>query len=393
MMTAFLLARAGIEVVVLEKHKDFLRDFRGDTIHPSTFELMYQLGLLEEFLQLPHQEAKQLGAQFNDRFLKIADFSHLPVAKAVLGFMPQWDFLNFLQKKAQAYPAFKLIVNARATDLLIENDIISGVLAETPEGLLRVQASLVIGADGRSSVVREKAGLEVVSSVAPIDVLWFRIRKSAGKENQSLGRLYHGRLMILIDREEYYQCGYVIAKGEYDALKERGLPAFIKELEIIAPFLGDAVYELQKWEDVSKLSVVVDHLKEWFTKGVLCIGDAAHAMSPVGGVGINLALQDAVATANMLYPVLKGGKDVDISILKKVQERRSFPARMIQRMQIVVHKAIIKQQRNAVKAASPPLVMRLLDRIPYLRRFPARLIGLGIRRENIETPEIKPAEV
>ena len=389
MMTGFLLARAGIDVVVVEKHADFLRDFRGDTIHPSTFELLHELGLLNQFLQLPHQEVSQIGVKFEDNFYLVADFSHLTVAKPVIGLIPQWEFLNFLKGKATVYPNFQLIMDAKVIDLLKENRRVTGVVASTPDGMLEIRSSLVIGADGRHSIVREKAGLQVISSGASIDVLWFRLQKNEGPVNQSFGRVYKGKMLVLIDRKDYFQCGYIIAKGQYEKLKEQGIQLFKNQLQELVPFLKVSVANLKSWEEVSILTVTVDHLKKWYDEGVICIGDAAHAMSPVGGVGINLAIQDAVATANILFPAFKRKDVITSSILKKVQQRRAFPARLIQRFQIRVHKGIIERQLNTGEVLNVPFMLRLLNKFSLLRRIPALVIGMGVRREHIQTPAQK----
>lgn len=388
MMTGFLLARAGIEVLVLEKHADFFRDFRGDTIHPSTFELIHELGILDEFLALPHQEQSGLGAVFNDRFLKLADFSHLPVAKPALGFMPQWDFLNFLKTQGEHFRNFHLMMNVETTDLLKGNGKICGVKAETAEGVLEIQADLVIAADGRHSLLREKAGLKVIVSGVPIDVLWFKLSKQKSDPGQALGFFRQGKLTVMLDRNDYWQCGYVIPKGDFDKIKENGLSYFGTDLSAAVPFLKDRVHELIDWDQIKLLSVEMDHLEKWYDEGLLCIGDAVHAMSPVGGVGINLAIQDAVATANILYPSLKEKIPIDTNLLQQVQKRREYPTRVTQRIQRVIQNGIINRRQNRQKQ-NAPLLMRMLDSWPLLRRIPARLIGMGIRTEHIKTPYIK----
>lgn len=386
MMAGLLLARAGIDVMVLEKHADFFRDFRGDTIHPSTFQLMHELDMLDDFLNVPHQEIQTLGARFNGRFLQLADFSHLGVAKPALGLMPQWDFLNFLKDRAKAYPHFHLLMQTKAVDLLKQDERIVGVKAQTPDGLVAIHAKLVIGADGRHSDVREKAGLQIISTGVPIDVLWFRLSKKATDPSQSLGNFYYGKMMVLLDRAEYWQCAYVIDKGDFENIKQKGLPVFRHELAEVVPFLHDRMNELQDWEQVKLLSVAIDRLEKWYTPGLLCIGDAAHAMSPIGGVGINLALQDAVAAANILYQSLRENKNIDSAILQHVQKRRELPTKFTQRLQVTIQKGIISRRLQAGKQNKPPLVMRLLNRWPLLRRLPARLIGIGFRPEHIRTP-------
>ena len=382
MMAGFLLARAGIAVVVLEKHKDFFRDFRGDTIHPSTFQVMHELGLLEAFLQVPHQEINSLSAIFNGRAIKLADFCHLKAAKPVLGLMPQWDFLNFVAEQAVRYSCFSLIREANVIDLLREQDVITGVSALTPDGPLEVHARLVIGADGRGSVVRKKAGLAVIDTGAPIDVLWFRLSRQTSDPEQTFGNFHYGEILIMLNREEYWQCGYIINKGGFEKIREGGLDAFHKKLTEICAFLGDRVQELGEWSDLRLLSVAIDHLETWYRDGLICIGDAAHAMSPVGGVGINLAIQDAVAAANLLYEPLNRGSRVPVAVLRQLQKRRTFPARMIQALQVRIQKGIVDGRGNT----GVPLIMRLVDRFPVLRRIPAMLMGKGVRPEHVHSP-------
>jgi 2-polyprenyl-6-methoxyphenol hydroxylase-like FAD-dependent oxidoreductase len=389
MMTGLLMARAGIDVIVLEKHADFFRDFRGDTIHPSTFQLMHELGMLEEFLRIPHQEVKQLGAMFNGEFLRLADFSRLRVEKKTIGLMPQWDFLNFLAEKAKRYSNFRLMTESEFTDLVHENGKIKGVVTKTPQGEIKILAKLVIGADGRSSDVREKAGLKIITTGVPIDVLWFRLSKHENDPLQSLGHFNHGRLMVMLDRREYWQCGYVIPKGDLEKIRQRGLSNFHSEISSIVPFLENRIKELDDWEKIKLLSVAIDHLENWSMDGLLCIGDAAHAMSPVGGVGINLALQDAVATANILCKPLIEGKEMTEQLLSKVQKRREFPTLMTQRVQVVVQKAVISRRAEEKKSQKAPLLMRWLNKSKWLRSIPARLIGIGLRPEHIQSTEKK----
>jgi len=387
MMVGFLLARSGIEVIVLEKHKDFFRDFRGDTIHPSTFELMHELGMLDEFLKIPHQEIKELGARFNGKFIKLADFSHLSVAKPALGLMPQWDFLNFLREKAMRFKNFRILMETKFSDLVLEDGKINGVMATTNSGTITIHAGLVIGADGRDSLVRKKGGLKIVSKAVPIDVLWFKLSKQNGDPDQTLGNFNYGKLLVMLDRNDYWQCGYVIPKGGFDVLKEKGLTFFANELTEVVPFMEKRMGEIKDWEQVRLLSVTIDRLVKWYKDGLLCIGDAAHAMSPVGGVGINLALQDAVATANILYKSLLADGFAATSILSKVQKRREFPARVTQQLQIVIQKTIVRGNYENKKFQRPPFIMRMLNRWFFLRRLPARLIGMGIRPEHIKTPD------
>lgn len=390
MMLGFLLARAGIDVIVLEKHADFFRDFRGDTIHPSTFQLMYELGVLDEFLKVPHQEIEKFSAVFNDTPIQIANFSHLKVAKPVLGLMPQWDFLKFLQLQAAPYPKFRLVMNAEATGLIKENGRVTGVNVSSADGLTQVTADIVIAADGRRSLLREKAGLKVISSGVPIDVLWFRISRQKSDPSQILGRFNFGKIMVMLDRNEYWQCAYVIEKGGYEKIHQKGLGPFRKDVTEVAHFLAGRQDELKTWDDIKLLTVDIDHLETWYTDGLLCIGDAAHAMSPIGGVGINLAIQDAVATANILYKPLNEKKPISTAILRLVQKRRTLPTWFIQRLQITIQNSVIKA-RLSDKNIKPPFFMRLINVFPVLQRLPARAVGIGIRPEHIHTPDIASA--
>ena len=389
MFCGFLLARAGIDVVVLEKHADFLRDFRGDTIHPSTLELMYELGVLEDFLLRPHQELSQISAQIDDFTVAVADFSHLPTHCKFVGLMPQWDFLNFIAEKGKAYPAFHLRMETEVTDLLVEDGRVAGVRAQSPRGALEVHADLTIGADGRRSIVREKAGLQVLDLGAPIDVLWMRVSREPSDPVRALGRFRAGKILVTIDRGEYWQCAYVIPKGAFDAVRQRGLASFQQEIAGIAPFLRERLSELKDWNDVKLLTVAVDRLRQWSRTGLLCIGDSAHAMSPIGGVGINLAIQDAVAAANILADPLTHGPVSD-ERLREVQRRREFPTRVTQGFQVFAHKRFIGPAlRDARPITRLPLALKLLQMFPILRRIPARLVGIGVRPEHVRTPEVK----
>ena len=307
MVLAYLLARAGVEVLVLEKHADFLRDFRGDTIHPATLELMYELGLLYEFLKVPHDELRELAAEIGGTKLTVADFTHVPTHCKFIALMPQWDFLNFMSDHAKRYPEFNLRMQAEVTDVITEGDRITGVRAKTQLGLVEIRAELVIGADGRHSVVRQKAGLEVETFGSPIDVLWMRIPRKPGDPPQTFGHVDSGRILVMIQRGEYWQCAFVIPKGAFDAIREKGLPEFRENIFRLQPFLRGREQELQSWDDIKLLTVVIDRLKQWYRPGLLCIGDSAHAMSPIGGVGINLAIQDAVAASNILAPAFQRG--------------------------------------------------------------------------------------
>jgi 2-polyprenyl-6-methoxyphenol hydroxylase-like FAD-dependent oxidoreductase len=382
MMLGLLLARQGVEVLVLEKHADFLRDFRGDTIHPSTLEVMHELGLLDEFLARPHQQTQTVSLVVGGETLTLGDFSHLPTRCKFIVFMPQWEFLDFIADHAREYPHFQLRMQAEVTDLIEEQGRVAGVRVSTPEGPLDVQADLVVGADGRRSVVREKAGLEVMDLGAPMDVLWMRMSRRPDDPSQLLGRIEAGQMLVMIDRGEYWQCAYLIPKGSLERLKQEGLPSFRAKLARIAPFLADRVEELRSWDDIKLLSVAVDRLKQWYRPGLLCIGDAAHAMSPAGGVGINLAIQDAVATANILGPLLKRGL-VDTEQLALVQKRREWPTRMTQRLQVLLQNRMITPVLNSKRPVSPPWLIRWLARRPLFRRIPARLVGIGFRPEHV----------
>ncbi|HKU47080.1 MAG TPA: FAD-dependent oxidoreductase [Burkholderiales bacterium] len=367
MMLGLLLARAGIETLVLEKHADFLRDFRGDTLHPSTLEVMAELGLLERLLALPHDRVAEIGGQFGAQAVQIADFRRLPVRCGFIAMMPQWEFLNFLATEAARYPAFKLRMNAEVTGL-----IDGGVKV----GSESIKAELVVGADGRHSTVRRAAGLEVEALGAPIDVLWFRLARTPEDPSNSMGRFDAGAIFVLINRREYWQAGYVIPKGAADRVRAAGLPAFRATVERLMPWAADSVGEIRSWDQVKLLTVQIDRLKRWWRPGLLCIGDAAHAMSPVGGVGINLAIQDAVAAANIL-------RDLSDQELERVQRRRMWPVKVTQRLQIVVQDRVITRVLGSTGPLRPPLALRLFDRFPLLRTIPGRLIGMGVRPEHI----------
>jgi 2-polyprenyl-6-methoxyphenol hydroxylase-like FAD-dependent oxidoreductase len=392
MMLGYLLARAGVEVIVLEKHADFLRDFRGDTIHPSTLEVMHELGLLDEFLKRPHQEMQRLGAQIEDFSVAIADLSHLPTKCKFVALMPQWDFLNFLVEAGRNFNTFRVMMNAEATDLIEKSGTIRGVRVKSETGALEIRAHLVVAADGRRSVLRERAGLEVQVLGAPMDVLWLRLsRNGATDPGQTLGRFRAGKFMVMINREDYWQCAFIIPKGAIDRVRARGIEAFRADIVTVAPFLASRVAELRSFDDVKLLSVAVDRLREWYRPGLLCIGDAAHAMSPIGGVGINLAIQDAVAAANILARDLRRGA-VSVGRLRAVQQRRMFPTRATQRMQILAQDRIVGPAitRGAAPMRKPPLLLRLMNRLPILSRIPARIIGMGFRPEHVKIPPAPP---
>jgi 2-polyprenyl-6-methoxyphenol hydroxylase-like FAD-dependent oxidoreductase len=386
MMLGFLLARAGVDAVVLEKHADFFRDFRGDTIHPSTLQLMFELGLLDAFLKLPHQKASTLSAFFGDHEYLVADFTHLPTHGKFIALMPQWDFLNFLAEHGKAYPAFHLRLRAEATDLSEETGHVAGVRANTPDGTLEVRADLTVGCDGRHSTVRTRAGFNVVDLGAPMDVLWFRMPKAPNDPATTMGRFMPGRIIVVIDRGDYWQCAFVIHKGAYDETRRAGLPAFCKNVAQAVPAFADRVDSLVDWDQVKLLTVAVDRLERWHRPGLLCIGDAAHAMSPIGGVGVNLAVQDAVAAANILWRPLKE-RTLRADDLAKVQERRTFPTRVTQSAQVFLQNKVIGRALAADRLQAPwPL--RLLSRFALLRRIPARLVGMGARPEHVHTPDV-----
>ncbi len=392
MMLGFLLARAGVDVVVLEKHKDFLRDFRGDTIHPSTLEIMAELGLLDEFLKLPHQKARTLGGAFGGLQFNFADFSHLPTAAKFIAMMPQWDFLNFLSRHGKRYPGFHLRMEAAAVELIEDAGRVTGVRAATPDGPLDIRADLVVGCDGRHSTLRAKAGMKVDELGAPMDVLWFRLPRLPSDPDQSMGRFDAGRIFVLIDRGDYWQCAYVIPKGSIEEVRRAGMDAFRAGLAQSVPKFADRVGELRDWDQIKLLTVAVDRLATWHRPGLLCIGDAAHAMSPIGGVGINLAVQDAVAAANILWEPLSRGR-VSEDDLARVQRRREFPTRVTQAIQVFLQNRVISRALAAKGSLQVPLAIRLLARFPLLRRIPARLLGLGVRPEHVRTPEATASRV
>ncbi|MGA9965109.1 MAG: FAD-dependent oxidoreductase [Terriglobales bacterium] len=381
-MLGFLLARQGVDVFVLEKHADFLRDFRGDTIHPSTLEIMYELGILDEFLKRPHQKVTELAGKVGSETVTVADFTHLPTHCHFLALMPQWDFLNFITEQGRQYSTFHLKMQAEVTDLIEVSGTVAGVRAKTPNGILEIRAPLTVGADGRHSVVRERAGLEVIDLGAPMDVMWMRISRHPTDPAQSLGHFDRGRILFLINREDYWQCAFVIPKGTADEIRQRGLVAFQQEIVALEPFLQDRIEELRDWKQISLLTVRVDRLTRWFRPGLLCIGDAAHAMSPIGGVGINLAIQDAVAAANILGPKLRQN-NVTESDLQAVQRRRNFPTRATQWFQILIQNNVIRRILGSAETLSVPWPLKVLRRWPISRRIPARLLGLGFRPEHV----------
>ena len=387
----YLLARAGVDTLILEKHADFLRDFRGDTVHPSTLEVMYELGLLEDFLRRPHQEYRQVSLNFNGTEITVADLSHIRTQSKFVAVMPQWDFLNFLTEQGSRYPDFRLRMRNEVTDVLVEDGRVVGVTGKTPSGPFEVRADLTVGADGRRSVVRQKGGLQVHDLGAPIDVLWMRLPRQPSDPEFALGHVRSGKMLVTINRRDYWQCARVIPKGAFEQIRQRGLPAFRDELADIAPFLRGRGDALRSWDDVQLLTVLVDRLREWSRPGLLCIGDSAHAMSPVGGVGINLAIQDAVAAANILTKALLQGAP-DIRDLRAVQERREFPTRVTQGFQVKAHtRIIVPVLEGRVKVDKLPFALRLFRDFPIFRRIPARLIGIGVRPEHIKDGLREPA--
>jgi 2-polyprenyl-6-methoxyphenol hydroxylase-like FAD-dependent oxidoreductase len=386
-MLGFLLARAGIKVIVLEKHQNFLRDFRGDTIHPSTLELMHELGLLEAFLKLPHEEVRHLRGIVGTTTVQIGDFTHLPTRCGFIALMPQWDFLNFLAEQGARYPGFDLRMQAEATALIEQDGRCVGLRAKTPTGELAIRAVLVVGADGRHSTVRERAGLTVDDLGAPIDVLWMRLSRRPGDGEEPLGRIGAGKILVMLNRGDYWQCAFVIPKDGYDDIKQRGLDSLRAAIVELAPGFQDRVAELRDWDDIKLLTVKIDRLRQWYRPGLLCIGDAAHAMSPVGGVGINLAIQDAVAAANRLAGPLRAGQ-AGTDALADVQRRRTFPTRATQRLQLAVQDNVLSRVLASRSMPSPPWPVRLIGRCPLLQRIPARIVGVGFRPEHIATPDI-----
>jgi 2-polyprenyl-6-methoxyphenol hydroxylase-like FAD-dependent oxidoreductase len=387
MMLGLLLARAGVDVVVLEKHADFLRDFRGDTVHPSTLEIMRELGLLDAFLKRPHQELRELSGVIGGVPVKLADFSHVPAHCKFIALMPQWDFLDFLSAAAKRYPNFRLLMQAEVTDLLFDGETVTGVRTKTPGGELTLHADLVVGADGRHSTVREKAHLPRDDYGVPIDVLWMRLPKLPGDSSTTLGRIAAGAIFVTLDRGDYWQCAFVIPKGGADSLKQAGLDAFRKLIARVAPEFADRTSALADWDQIKLLTVTIDRLRQWARPGLLCIGDCAHAMSPIGGVGINLAIQDAVAAANLLAEILRE-RAPSLAELHRVQRRRELPTRLIQFLQMGIQNRVMTRVLNLQADPKPPFFMKLLNRCAYLRRIPARLVGIGFRPEHVRIADL-----
>jgi 2-polyprenyl-6-methoxyphenol hydroxylase-like FAD-dependent oxidoreductase len=392
MMLGVLLARAGISVVVLEKHADFLRDFRGDTVHPSTMEVIHELGVLDEFLARPHSELREARGVVGDERVTLADFSHLPVHAPFIAMVPQWHFLDFLAEHGRRYPTFTLMMQAEVFELVERDARVVGVRAQTPHGPMQIDANLIVCADGRTSTVRSLARMRVDDIGAPIDVLWMRLSKHPEDSAEAaLGNIRNGHIFVMLDRGDYWQCAFVIPKGGYDDLRRAGLDAFRAQIVGIVPWLGNRVPEITSWSEVKLLTVKVDRLPQWHRPGLLCIGDAAHAMSPVGGVGINLAIQDAVAAANILWRPLQRGTP-SAADLQAVQRRRELPTRVTQAVQVFVQKNVLfKTIKGGGVPTKLPRVVRLLNRYPWLRRIPARFVGLGIRPEHVRTPDVGAA--
>ncbi|UGY02853.1 FAD-dependent oxidoreductase [Bradyrhizobium quebecense] len=384
MMLGYLLGRAGVDVVVLEKHADFFRDFRGDTVHPSTLQVMDELGLIDGFLKLPHQDIQKLDGMFGGTSVRIADLSRLSVKYPFIAMMPQWDFLSFLRESGKRFPSLQVLMSAEATDLIRRGDAVAGVHVKTPDGPIEIDADLTIGCDGRHSIVRKHAGLDVEEIGAPMDVLWFRVGRHRDETENLFARIDHGKMMVTFDRGDYWQCAYVIAKGQYEAVKARGLPALLDDVLRLAPILKAGIADVKSFDDVKLLTVAINRLTRWTRPGLLCIGDAAHAMSPIGGVGVNLAVQDAVATANILAAKLAQGCPSEDE-LDAVRRRREFPVRVTQRMQVIAQNNIISA---ALKGGDQPvpLALRLITALPWLQGLTARLVAIGVRPEHVHSP-------
>jgi 2-polyprenyl-6-methoxyphenol hydroxylase-like FAD-dependent oxidoreductase len=391
MMLGYLFGRAGIETVVLEKHADFFRDFRGDTVHPSTLQVMDELGLIDGFLKVPHQKLQTLDGQFGNEAIRLTDLSRLRVKYPFIAMMPQWDFLNFLRESGKRFASLSVLMNTNATDLIWSGDRVAGVIAETADGPVEIRAGLTIACDGRHSTVRERAKLEVDEIGAPMDVLWFRAGRRVDETENLFARLETGKMLVTFDRGDYWQCAYVIAKNGFGAVKAKGLDAFRGDVTSMAPILSAGMSDVKTWDDVKLLTVAINRLKRWTRPGLLCIGDAAHAMSPIGGVGVNLAIQDAVATANLLaaqLAAMKASKGCPSEqALEAVQQRRTFPVRMTQAMQVVVQNKLISQVVKPGQAPiQVPLFLRVVSSVPWLQALAGRLVAIGVRPEHVHSP-------
>jgi 2-polyprenyl-6-methoxyphenol hydroxylase-like FAD-dependent oxidoreductase len=390
LMLGFLLARAGVDVVVLEKHGDFLRDFRGDTIHPSTLELMGELGLIDDFLKQPHRKVDRITGLIGDTQINVADFRSLPTTCKFVALMPQWDFLNFLARHGQRYAGFGLMMKTEATELLERGGQVIGLRAVAESDPIEIRADLVVAADGRHSTLRERAGLSVKDLGAPMDVLWMRISRRPEDRADAFGHIEAGRILVMLDRGAYWQCAFVIPKGSAAELHKRPIGDFRRMILDLSPWLGERVNEIRSWDDVKLLTVALDRLSQWWRPGLLCIGDAAHAMSPIGGVGINLAVQDAVAAANILAEPLRAG-NLTSDHLARVQARREWPTRVTQQIQLIIQNRVVRRVLAGSQRPQAPRVAKLLNWIPALQRIPARLIGMGVRPEHIQTGEAQEA--
>ena len=381
-MLGYLLARAGVQVTVLEKHADFNRDFRGDTVHPSTLEVMYELGLLDDFLKVPHQRLTSANGVLGGFSFRAADFSHLPTRCKFVALMPQWDFLDFLSAQGRQFPAFQMRMQHEVADLIFDNGRVYGVRAQTPGGSVEIRADLVIGCDGRHSITRQAAQFEVVEHGVPIDVLWFRISRNDDDPQEIFGNINYGRVLVMINRGTYFQSGLIIRKGSFEETQRAGLESLREIVRRIAPYLGDRVEEIKDWDQIKLLTVQINRLRQWYRPGLLCIGDAAHAMSPVGGVGINLAIQDAVAAATLLAEPLREQRVTEAD-LASVQMRREFPTRVTQQLQVLAHKnfELIFQNPGPVKA---PWQLKVAVQIPGIQRVFGRIIGVGVRPEHVK---------
>ncbi|RXG90878.1 FAD-dependent oxidoreductase [Bradyrhizobium zhanjiangense] len=385
MMLGYLLGRAGIDVVVLEKHADFFRDFRGDTVHPSTLQVMDELGLIDGFLKLPHQRLQKMDGLFGGTPVRVADLSRLHTKYPFIAFMPQWDFLNFLREAGKRFTSLKVMMSTEAVDLIRRGETVTGVRANTPEGTIDIAADLTIACDGRHSTVRERAGLKVEEIGAPMDVLWFRAGRRPDETESVFARIEPGKMMITFDRGDYWQCAYVIAKGQFDAVKARGLQALLDDVVRMAPILRSGIAEVKSFGDIKLLTVAINRLTRWTLPGLLLIGDAAHAMSPVGGVGVNLAVQDAVATANLLADKMQHGCPSE-NELDAVRRRREFPVKMTQRLQVIMQNNIISGAlQPGDRPLKVPLILRLITALPWLQGIPARLLALGVRPEHVQS--------